>query len=51
MYTVKEVADTLRVNQMTVFRALNKRKIAGIKIGTTWRISEEELERIKREGF
>lgn len=51
MYTVKEVASILKVNQMTIFRALNDGKINGVKIGKGWRISEEELCRIKKEGF
>lgn len=50
MYTVEQVANALQVSQMTIFRKLNNGKIKGVKIGTSWRISEEELERIKREG-
>ena len=51
MYTVKELAEILKVHQQTIFKALERGKIKGIKLGGAWRISEEELERIKREGF
>lgn len=51
MYTVTEVAKALNISKATVFRALQVGKIKGIKIGNIWRVSEEEFERIKREGF
>lgn len=51
MYSTREVAEKLKISQTTVFRALKQGRIKGIKIGYIWRISEEELERIKREGF
>lgn len=50
MLTIKEVADALRVHEITIFRHLKDGKIKGVKIGKSWRISEEELERIKRQG-
>lgn len=51
MYTVTEVAGMLRISKATVFRALQVGKIKGIKIGNIWRVSEEELQRIMKEGF
>ena len=51
MLTIQEVADILRVHRMTIFRHLSSGTIKGIRVGKSWRISEEELERIKREGF
>lgn len=51
MFTIQEVADILRVHRMTIFRHLQDGTIKGIRVGKSWRISEEELERIKREGF
>lgn len=51
MFTVKEIAEMLKVNPMTIFRALNNGKIKGVKFGGIWRVSEEEVERLKREGF
>lgn len=51
MLKVEDIAKELKVSQMTIFRALQQGKIKAIKIGNVWRISEEELERIKKEGF
>lgn len=51
VYTVNEVADAIRVNTATIFRALAKGKIKGVKFGNVWRISEEEVQRILKEGF
>lgn len=50
MLTIEQVAKALQLHNMTIFRYLKCGKIKGIKIGRDWRISEEELERIKREG-
>lgn len=51
MYTVNEVAEILKVQPMMIYNALYDGRIKGIKIGRVWRINEEELQRIKREGF
>ena len=51
MFKVSEVANLLKVHRNTIFKALQRGRIKGIKIGGVWRISEEEVERIKQEGF
>jgi excisionase family DNA binding protein len=51
MLTIKQVAEALNVCAMTIMRHLTKGTIRGIKVGKSWRISQEELDRIKREGF
>lgn len=51
MHTIKEVAQMLKVHEITILRHLENGNIKGVKIGKSWRISEEELEKIKREGF
>lgn len=51
MLTIKQVADELNVCRMTIMRHLTKGNIKGIRVGRSWRISREEVERIKREGF
>lgn len=48
MYTVKEVANIFHCNPETVKRHIYKGKIRAVKFGATWRISEEEVERLKR---
>ncbi len=50
MLSVDKIAKELGVSKITIFRKLQNGKIRGIKIGAIWRISVEELERIKREG-
>lgn len=51
MLTTTELAKELKVSRITIFRAIYCGKIKAIKIGNGWRVSEEEVERIKREGF
>ena len=51
MYTVNEVAGMLKVQPMMIYNALYEGRIKGIKIGRVWRIQEEEVQRIMREGF
>lgn len=45
LLTVREVADTLKVNLMTVYRWIREGRIEQIKIGRSVRIDEKELER------
>lgn len=51
MYTINEVAEMLRVQPMMIYNALYDGKIKGIKIGRVWRIKQQEVDRIMREGF
>lgn len=50
MLKAKEAAEILHLNERTVRRWLNDGRIKGVKFGQEWRVSEEELERIKKEG-
>lgn len=50
MYTVKEVAEILKLHFRTVERLVREGKIRSVKIGGAYRITEEEVERIKKEG-
>lgn len=51
MLTIDEVAQILKVHRMTILRHIYSKDIKAVKIGQSWRISEEELERIKRQGM
>lgn len=43
LYTVQEIADTLRVHSRTAYRLVKEGKIKGIKVGSQWRIPEQAL--------
>lgn len=51
MLTVEELAENLKVHKITVLRHIRNGKIKAIRMGKFWRVNEEEVERIKREGF
>ena len=43
LLTVKEVQDLLKVDRITVYRMVKDGRLTGIKIGTQWRFSREEI--------
>lgn len=50
-YTVKEVADILKLNQETIRRYLRSGKLQGINHnGGNWRITHESLEKYLKGG-
>ena len=51
MYNIDQVAEMLRLCRITVFRYIKSGKIKAIKIGREWRIKQEEIDRIMREGL
>lgn len=48
MLTVQDVANIFRVTRKAVYQWINAGKIKAIRIGGVIRITEEEVERIKR---
>lgn len=44
-YTIKEVADLLKVAYLTVYRWIQSGKIIAIRAGKQHRISKDELEK------
>jgi excisionase family DNA binding protein len=50
LYTLKEVAEILHVTYNTVFNLVQSGKIKAVKIGRTLRISQEEADRLTKEG-
>lgn len=46
MYTIKEVANILRMHPITIYKYCEKGKIKGVKIGNVWRVSQKEIERL-----
>lgn len=43
--TVGEVAAVLRVSNMTVYRLINAGQLPAVRIGRSFRVPEEELDR------
>ena len=46
-----EVATALRLHAESVRRAIREKRIKAIKTGRHWKISADELARLKREGL
>lgn len=49
-YTIQELADLFNLDYMTVYKRVVDGRIQAVKFGTQWRISEDEVNKIKREG-
>jgi excisionase family DNA binding protein len=50
MYALKEVAETLHVTYNTVYNLIKANKIKAVKIGRTLRVSQDEVDRLTKEG-
>ena len=55
MYTIAEVAKILKLSHMTIRRMISRytngetqNAIKAVKIGYNWRITEEEVDRIRK---
>ncbi len=44
IYTVKEVAEMLKLSEETIRRYLRSGKLKGITLGSSWRITQESLD-------
>lgn len=44
-YTARELADKLRVNIMTIYRYIEKKRLTAYKIGKDFRIEKKEFDR------
>ena len=43
--TVSEVAEMLRVSSMTVYRLINSGELAAVRIGKSFRLREEDVDK------
>lgn len=43
LLTVAEVADTMRVSRMTVYRLIRSNELKAIKVGRNYRVRESDL--------
>lgn len=50
-YTLQEVADILKVTRQTVYNNVYAGNIKAIKIGKNWRVTEEELQNVLKNGY
>jgi excisionase family DNA binding protein len=46
--TIPEVAELLRVNPKTIYRAVWSKQLPAYKVGKAWRISEKDIERFRK---
>ena len=51
VYTIEEVAKELRVTERSVYSYVRTGRIKAIKVGRNWRITQAELNSIKKRGL
>lgn len=51
MYTIEQVCTMLNIHQNSLYKWIKQGKVNAVKVGKVYRISEEEIDRIKREGI
>ena len=44
VYTLKEVADIIKVTRRTLYNYIKDNKLKAVKIGKHWRVSEQSLQ-------
>jgi excisionase family DNA binding protein len=49
--TVAEVADTLRVSTMTVYRLIKSGELKAVRVGKSYRLTEDDLDQYLAAGF
>lgn len=50
-YTVAEVAALLRVSNMTVYRLINSGQLSAVRVGKSYRLREEDVNRYLAAGY
>ena len=49
--TVSEVAQMLRISNMTVYRLISSGQLPAVRVGKSYRVREEDLDRYLGERF
>jgi excisionase family DNA binding protein len=49
--TVQEVADLLRVSTMTVYRLIKAGDLPAVRVGRSFRVSEEDVDAFLASGY
>lgn len=50
LLTPEEVANRLKLNRRTIYRWLRQERLHGVKMGSMWRIPEDEIEALLKGG-
>ena len=51
LYTLREVAEILRLNPQTLYNNISRGKLKLTKVGKEYRLTEEQLQDIIKNGF
>jgi excisionase family DNA binding protein len=49
--TVAEVADIMRVSTMTVYRLIKSGELRAVRVGKSYRLAEDDVDRYLAQGF
>jgi excisionase family DNA binding protein len=49
--TVAEVAEMMRVSTMTVYRLVKSGELRAVRVGKSYRLAEDEVDRFLARGF
>jgi len=49
--TVAEVADIMRVSTMTVYRLIKAVELRAVRVGKSYRLAEDDVDRYLAQGF
>jgi excisionase family DNA binding protein len=49
--TVAEVAEMLRVSNMTVYRLINSGSLPAVRVGKSYRLTEADVDRYLAQGY
>jgi excisionase family DNA binding protein len=49
--TVAEVADIMRVSTMTVYRLIKAGELRAVRVGRSYRLAEDDVDRYLAQGF
>jgi excisionase family DNA binding protein len=49
--TAAEVADAMRVSSMTVYRLIKAGSLPAVRVGRSYRVAEDDLDRFLAQGY
>ena len=48
--TTKELAECLKLTEVTIYKYAKESKIPGIKVGSRWRFDKDQIDELLRKG-